>query len=60
VRTRKLARVADPLRYGPKLRAFVENPERFLAGKLGLMLHQLWKWSGRKRAGQENWAVSRR
>ena len=36
---------------------FVDNPERFLAGKLGLMLHQLWKVErARKRAGQENWA----
>ena len=36
---------------------FVENPERFLAGKLGLMLHQLWKVErARKRAGEKDWA----
>ena len=36
---------------------FVADPERFMAGKLGLMLHQLWKVErARKRAGQKDWA----
>src|SRR2546430_2482454 len=36
---------------------FVENPERFLAGKLGLMLHQLWKVEHEsKLAGEKDWA----
>jgi hypothetical protein len=36
---------------------FVENPERFLADKLGLMLHQVWKVErARKHAGQKDWA----
>ena len=36
---------------------FVANPERFMADKLGLMLHQLWRVERtRKRAGEEDWA----
>lgn len=37
--------------------AFVENPERFMADKFALMLHQLWLVEQtRKSAGQEDWA----
>src|SRR5256885_5194123 len=36
---------------------FVENPERFLANKIGLMLHHLSTVErARKRAGQKDWA----
>jgi predicted acylesterase/phospholipase RssA len=38
------------------LRAFVENPERFMAGKIGLMLHQMWRVEqARRRQGEPAW-----
>ncbi len=36
--------------------AFVRHPEQFMAGKIGLMLHQLWRVErGRQRAGENAW-----
>jgi predicted acylesterase/phospholipase RssA len=36
--------------------AFVRRPDRFLADKMGLMLHQLWKVErARKQAGEKDW-----
>jgi len=38
------------------LLAFVANPERFMAGKIGLMLHQMWRVErARRRAGEPAW-----
>ena len=36
--------------------AFVRRPDRFLADKMGLILHQLWRVErARKRAGERDW-----
>jgi predicted acylesterase/phospholipase RssA len=36
--------------------AFVRHPEQFMAGKIGLMLHQLWRVErARQRAGENAW-----
>lgn len=36
--------------------AFVDNPERFMASEIGLMLHQLWRVEqARRRAGELAW-----
>lgn len=36
--------------------AFVQRPDRFLADKLGLMLHQLWRVErARKASGEKDW-----
>jgi predicted acylesterase/phospholipase RssA len=38
------------------LLAFVDNPERFMAGKIGLMLHQMWRVEqARRQAGEPAW-----
>ena len=37
--------------------AFVQNPEPFMAGKIGLMLHQMWRVErARKQAGEPAWS----
>lgn len=37
--------------------AFVDNPERFMAGRLGLMLHQMWRVErARRRADEPTWS----
>jgi predicted acylesterase/phospholipase RssA len=36
--------------------AFVQRPDRFLADKMGLILHQLWRVErARKKAGEKDW-----
>lgn len=36
--------------------AFVDDPERFMAGKIGLMLHQMWRVEqARRQAGEPAW-----
>jgi predicted acylesterase/phospholipase RssA len=36
--------------------AFVDNPERFMASEIGLMLHQLWRVEqARRRSGEPAW-----
>jgi predicted acylesterase/phospholipase RssA len=38
------------------LLAFVDDPERFMAGKIGLMLHQMWRVEqARRQAGEPAW-----
>ena len=38
------------------LLAFVDNPERFMASKIGLMLHQMWRVEqARRQAGEQAW-----
>ncbi|HEY6109694.1 MAG TPA: patatin-like phospholipase family protein [Gemmatimonadales bacterium] len=38
------------------LLAFVDDPERFMAGKIGLMLHQMWRVEqARRQAGEQAW-----
>ncbi|MGH7539168.1 MAG: patatin-like phospholipase family protein [Gemmatimonadales bacterium] len=41
---------------GESFHAFVRNPERFMASRIGLMLHQLWRVErARRRAGEQAW-----